>query len=130
MTTYECDCCGACCERLTIEVETSDVLRLPKIAEVRKPMNGRGTIPIDLDTPWLLACGSSLQCPFFGADKRCTEYAARPETCVGFQAGSKHCQEVRALAGLEPLKPIESSDDDMLSKLRSLARDWQDERRQ
>jgi len=104
---YECDRCGACCERLIIEVEHEDVLREPKIAESATLLDGRGKLPL-VDAQWGLACGSG--CPFGSHDAdgkhACRIYATRPGVCVSMQAGSEQCVMARSIIGLEPLRPV------------------------
>lgn len=115
---YECDRCGACCEKLIIEIQLLDVIREPRLREVTKPCRvPPGAVYEDDDgneitdpDPYvegaILACVDP--CPMLGADKLCQIYPSRPNVCVGFDAGSRKCQEAREMAKLPPLQPKES----------------------
>ncbi|HWA98892.1 MAG TPA: YkgJ family cysteine cluster protein [Pirellulales bacterium] len=115
--TYECDKCGACCRFPIIEIDYVDFLREPRLREHVKPFRMPPDVEyfddddnlIDTSDPYvaggLLACGSGHPCPLIGTDNSCTIYPTRPNCCVGFQAGSRLCQEARQAHGLLPLEP-------------------------
>lgn len=102
---FECDSCGACCKgNLIVEADYLDVRREPRLLEMQA---GRRQVTQreleDEEKVILLACGHS--CPCLGPDNRCTIYPTRPNACVGFEAGSRQCQDVRAMHGLSKLMP-------------------------
>jgi len=115
---YECDCCGACCRVLIVEIGWIDVLREPKLRTVTEPFKvpeGEAILdqngePIEDPDPYMaganLACGSHSPCKLLGADNRCTIYPTRPNDCVSMQAGDDQCQIARDCAGLAPLEPV------------------------
>lgn len=104
--TYDCDGCGLCCEQLLSLFTRIDAAREPRIRKECRRVVVAGKA-VDR---WM---GSTVSddgmdigpCIFLGADKRCGIYGTRPNTCVGFEAGSPDCQRLRAEAGLEPLAP-------------------------
>lgn len=100
-----CADCGLCCQKLIIEIEHIDVVREPALRDCCRKLDGRGTIEFDSvwETPYLLSLRG---CPMLDENKRCTIYPTRPNTCVAFEAGGEHCNELRAAAGLAPLDPI------------------------
>lgn len=110
--TYECDRCGACCEKLILEVDHLDVLREPLISERGRILNGNGSIPL-VDAAWSM-WGESHVCVFGRRDDdgkhSCTIYPTRPNTCVGFAAGGAQCQMARELAGLPALQTVQRDD--------------------
>lgn len=116
---YQCDCCGACCVQLIIEIDELDLLREPKLigrAEAfRLPLDmclvddegeERDELVPGYGAGAMLACGASRPCPMLGADNRCTIYPSRPNVCVGMQAGDDKCQMARGMAGLPALAPV------------------------
>jgi Fe-S-cluster containining protein len=117
---YECDKCGACCNRIIVEVTELDLIREPRLMEGADRIKlGEGMILVDDYTGepceeaipgWgagaLLACGIRKPCPQLGADNLCQVYPTRPNCCVAFRAGSDLCQEARGMAGLPKLEPI------------------------
>lgn len=117
---FECDKCGACCRFPIIEIDYFDIIREPRMREVTKPFkvpDGQQFVdnetdePIENPDPYMagamLACGTIHPCPFVGADNLCGIYPTRPNCCVGFEAGTRLCQESREAHGLPPLLPVE-----------------------
>lgn len=93
---YECDRCGACCSGvLIIEIQHLDVVREPKLLAHAELMDGRGRIQFESDwqKEYMLAC--SKPCGLLDAENGCSIYPTRPNTCVGFEAGSANCQRAR-----------------------------------
>ena len=117
---YECDRCGACCERLIVEVDEIDLAREPRLKAVVEPFkvdghqeeytdqDGRAALPLvpGFEHGGLLACGKNMPCGMLGADKKCGVYPTRPNVCVAFRAGSEACQTAREMAGLAPLPEV------------------------
>jgi Fe-S-cluster containining protein len=102
---YECDGCGLCCRSLIVEADALDVLREPAINErCNQPIKGRLALSV-FEVCWHLYDPQTKACPFLGESNRCGIYPTRPNTCVGFQAGGRKCQELRADHGLAPLLP-------------------------
>lgn len=107
---YECDSCGQCCKKLILEVDHLDALREPRIARDAHLMDGHGKLPLE-DAVWSMnSRGGDHACVFLGTDCRCSIYATRPNVCVSFQAGGEKCQDLRRMAGIEPLKPRPARD--------------------
>ena len=110
MLRYECDKCGACCKgSLIVEADDLDVLREPRLIDADRHHAGKSVEQVvhEIQTDMkavILACGST--CPFLGAENMCSIYPARPNVCVGMQAGDEQCQEARAAEGLAPLQPL------------------------
>jgi len=114
---YECDRCGACCERLTIQVEPLDALREPRIATAGKLLDGNGTIALE-DARWSLNDpGRQHACVFLGADKACEIYASRPNLCVSAQAGGESCRKAREWAGLPALAAVAAEPRNVLDQI-------------
>jgi Fe-S-cluster containining protein len=107
---YQCDQCGACCKgTVIVEADYLDTRREPRLIQLQVgPYRANQRELEEDDKIVLLACGTDKPCRCLGADGRCTIYAARPNVCVAFEAGSEKCQEVRAQLGIEPLQPTSS----------------------
>jgi Fe-S-cluster containining protein len=102
MRTYECDCCGACCQTFPIFASDADAQREPRIAD-----EGRRLPPSLMSDQWhyrLFPLPFLDACCFLGDDKRCTVYATRPDVCRRFTAGEDQCQAARQRRGLPPLE--------------------------
>lgn len=95
--------------RLIVEADDLDVLWEPRLIDADRHHRGKPVeqmvreIQTDMKAV-ILACGAS--CPFLDSDNACTIYPARPNACVGLQAGDQQCQEARAAEGLAPLEPV------------------------
>lgn len=114
---YECDQCGACCRKLIIEIEYVDILREPKLRDLKPFRMPEGGFVDDDDEPItnpdpfmagaMLACGTTRPCPHdartVDGRSHCEIYPTRPTCCVGFEVGGRQCQEARVLAGLPQL---------------------------
>lgn len=103
--TFECDKCGLCCRKLIIEIRQIDVVREPKLLQIALPCKTNYGEEY-WDQQYILACGSSHPCKAL-VDNHCSIYPTRPNCCVGFEAGSEECQELREENGLEPLECLE-----------------------
>lgn len=109
-STYECDCCGACCEHLIVSADWLDTLREPKLFAADKPRKGRRPTwtqaeLMENDGRCILLAANS-RCALLDSENRCTIYPTRPTDCVSMQAGDEQCQESRRSAGLDPLPPV------------------------
>lgn len=112
MQKFTCDQCGACCNGgLIIEADLLDAMREPRLLQIE------GGYHTTLDTLRLpgrainLAIGAK-GCPFAGiADDKCScaIYPTRPNVCVGFEAGSEQCQEVRLRKGRPVLCDVDGN---------------------
>ncbi len=104
-STYECDCCGACCKTGGfVECDAVDTLRAP---ELLTPKLANGYCQQDLiDDPDKRILLVMNPCRFLDGDHRCTIYPQRPFDCVAALAGEDHCQGARAQQGLPPLEPV------------------------
>lgn len=104
--TYHCDNCGLCCTQMLARAFVIDALREPRIAQECRRAKVNGVINdwymLNLDP-----ANDEMQPCRFHTGKGCGIYATRPNTCVGFQAGSLDCQNLRKGAGLEPLQPVQ-----------------------
>ncbi len=113
--TYECDKCGACCEKLIVEIDELDLVREPKLRGVATLMDGCGSIQYDSvwEKEYLLTCAEP--CPMLSDDKTCSVYPTRPNACVAMQAGDEQCQIAREAAGLPPLEPVKLTNTNLFS---------------
>lgn len=102
---YVCDQCGACCRHSGfLDLSLDDVRRNPEWIPVSTPNYWR-SYPHFNDEQTRVAEIHLGECPFLGADKRCTCYATRPDICREYEPGSDGCQHCRECAGLPPLEP-------------------------
>lgn len=103
--TYECDCCGACCQSFPIFASATDAEREPEVVTQSRKL------PLCLATEdWqyqLFPLPFHEACCFLGTDQLCRVYETRPGKCREFEAGSEQCQEARRRKGLERLQIAE-----------------------
>jgi Fe-S-cluster containining protein len=101
---YECDHCGACCEKLLVEAYEIDVLREPRLilADPRTVNRPEEEVMEELreDGTCLLIAGP-YKCKF--RSSQCQIYHVRPTVCVAMEAGDDQCQAARKESGLPPL---------------------------
>jgi Fe-S-cluster containining protein len=115
-TTYVCDCCGLCCQRLIVEANVVDVLREPRI-ETERPLGRRADSLSVLEACWIVALPGR-PCPFLTSERRCGIYPTRPHDCVAFIAGSAKCQQLREECGLPALASVPAIDE-MLGEIQA-----------
>lgn len=107
---YLCDHCGACCKgHLIVEADDVDVLREPRLINADRHHAGKGLSQVVHEIreefkAVILACDAP--CAFLTDDNHCSIYPARPNCCVGLEAGDEQCQEARTAEGLPPLEPL------------------------
>lgn len=125
MKLYECDCCGACCRNLIVEVDHLDALREVRITVEGRLLDGKGKMPL-ADAMWGLNNSKRtghFGCVFIGDDNKCGIYATRPNVCVDVQAGGQKCQQARASAKLPPLEPTGTTrKPTVIQRIKELAR--------
>lgn len=95
-THYECDRCGLCCRKLIVYLVPADVVREPRLATVAIKFRQSNEYSHHL-------CAG--RCPLLNGDSECTIYETRPTECREYEAGAKHCQDLRELYGFPPLLP-------------------------
>jgi Fe-S-cluster containining protein len=102
--TYQCDNCGLCCLSMLARATIVDAMREPRIATECRRAKVNGVVEdwymLNLDPE----NGEMMPCRYH-TGTGCGIYNTRPNTCVGFQAGSPDCQSLRHGAGLAPLEP-------------------------
>lgn len=113
-TNFECDQCGACCQKLIISAYTIDLLREPKLRDHMHPeitITGMNTGEQEIT----LYDENTRQCPFLTVIDNpdtpttlphtctCQIYASRPNPCVALLPGDPKCQQARLLKSLPPL---------------------------
>lgn len=87
-----CDTCEGLCCYMPVEVQTSDLIRLGILADFHLEMSLKEQIKDALKHPgvsrytastekFTLAQKPDSSCFFLDANKRCTQYDQRPETC-------------------------------------------------
>jgi hypothetical protein len=108
-----CEGCGAlCCRKLIIEIEHLDVLREPRLLPIVIPASGNDFNENAWQNEYILAGGTTRPCKMLDGE-RCSIYPSRPNACVAFQPGGRHCNELREEAGLTPVvNPILIVDED------------------
>lgn len=113
-----CRDCGLCCRKLIIEIDHVDVVREPRLLPVVTKLDC-GLLDDDEDELWSQQYRLSPQigrraCPMLDDGScQCSIYATRPNTCVMFEVGGDHCNELRHEAGL-PIIGNWSPDDEGL----------------
>ena len=105
MPKYECDQCGACCRRLTVEAYAADVIREPKLAAGQRMPYGRLIEYLRADVQRCIVLTAGAPCLFLEANG-CSIHATRPNACVAIKAGDDLCQQSRRADGLAELAPI------------------------
>jgi Fe-S-cluster containining protein len=98
----ECDHCGACCNKLIVEIGHIDVVREPKLLAVSEPLEGMPGGG-EWDKQYLLAAGLPGKGCRMHQGGRCSIYPTRPNACVAFEPGTPECQNARYIAELPPL---------------------------
>ncbi len=104
-STYECDCCGACCrDRGFVECDGQDTVREPKLltAQAGKPLS-QSELNAHPDKVIILLLNP---CSFLGGDNRCEIYSTRPHDCRTYEPGHDDCQHARLGEGLPRLEPV------------------------
>jgi Fe-S-cluster containining protein len=81
---YQCDKCGACCEKLIIEADALDVLREPRLVEgdphYANDPDAVEKLVTDIGRVVVISCGKA--CHFLSEEKTCNIYPTRPNDCV------------------------------------------------
>ena len=99
-----CKDCGLCCKKTIVEIRHVDVVREPKLLPVIRELDA---LIDDDDDQWTreYLLTQRKQCPML-CDNMCTIYPTRPNTCVMFEVGGQHCNELRQDAGLPRIEAM------------------------
>jgi len=101
--TFECDQCGACCKAFIVEAQYLDILREPRIQELKPDLRMADAVDKWWNRAIVLYDIETRQCPFLSecdGKHSCQIYPTRPNQCVALEPGDAKCQQARVMRSL------------------------------